>query len=143
MSARGCAVVLPNGQPCRATRLRDAETCVFHNTEHAGDVAKGRRLGGLHRRREQTLANAYEVRGLGDADAILRVLELAAFDTLTLEVSATRVRLLIAVCEAAMRLLGPGAFEERLAALEAAGRVEARPPVTGDGDDFGPTESGT
>ena len=143
MSTGACTAVLPNGQPCRATRLRDADYCVFHDTGHADDVAKGRRLGGLHRRREQTLAHEYAFRGLGDAEAILRLLEIAVYDTLAHEVSATRVRLLIAVAEAATRLLGPGAFEERLTALEAARGAEARPPVTGNGEDHGQPEAAT
>ena len=141
MSSGGCTVVLPNGQPCRATRLRDAATCVFHATEHAADVAKGRRLGGLHRRREQTLAYAFEFRGLGDAEAILRLLEIAAYDTLALEPSSTRVRLLIAVSEAATRLLGPGAFEERLTALETARKAGPPRSAAVDGEHPGPPES--
>jgi hypothetical protein len=122
MSARGCTATLPDGRQCRATVLRDAAFCVFHDPDHADEVAEARRLGGLHRRREQTLANAYEFRGLGDAEAIRRLLEIAAYDCLGQEPSATRVRLVVAVCEAATRLLGPGDLDKRPATLEAARR---------------------
>jgi len=141
MSSGGCSAVLASGLPCRATRLPDETTCLFHSDQHKDAVAKGRRRGGLHRRREQTLAHAFEFWGLGDAEAIRRLLEIGAYDALALEPSATRVRLIVAVCETAMRLLGPGEFEERLAALETARRVEAQRPVNDDGEDPGPPVS--
>jgi hypothetical protein len=143
MTAGGCTVILASGRPCRAVRLPDETTCLFHSDRHRDAVAQGRRRGGLHRRREQGLAHEYAFRGLGDAEAILRFLEIAAYNTLALEVSATRVRLIIALCETATRLLGPGAFEERLTALEAGRGAEARPPVTDDGEDHGQPEAAT
>lgn len=92
-------------------------------------MAEARRVGGLHRRRERTIATAYEFRGLGDADAIRRLFEIAAYDSLALEASVSRVRLLVAVGAAATRLLEVGELEARIAVLEAAFRAEARFPT--------------
>ena len=39
--------------------------CLFHSPDHEEEAAEARRLGGLRRRKEKTLAGAYEFRGLG------------------------------------------------------------------------------
>jgi len=142
MSAGGCAASLADGRPCRATRLRDGTTCVFHAPDHADKVADARRRGGRHRRREQAPTGPQQFRGLRDAEAIRQLLEVAAADTLALEASATRVRLIVAVCDAGMRLLGPGEIEQRLAALEAA-RREVDTRSVGDLGGLGLPESAT
>jgi hypothetical protein len=142
MSALGCAASLPDGRPCRAPRLRDGDLCVFHDPEHADKVAEARRRGGRHRRREQPSATNHAFRGLRDAEAIRYFLDVAASDTLALEPSATRVRLIVAVADAAIRLLGPGDLEQRLVALEAARREEDSCPV-GDLDGLTLPESAT
>jgi len=143
MSAGGCATSLPDGRPCRAPRLRDGATCVFHAPDHADKVAEARRRGGRHRRREQTPTGPQQFRSLRDAEAIRGLLELAARDTLALEASVVRVRLLVAVADAAARLLGPGDFEQRLAALEAARREADSRPVTNPGEGLGLREPAT
>ncbi len=123
MSARRCAFILPSGRPCRATPLRDADRCVFHDPGHADEVAEARRVGGLRRRRERTLAAAFDFGGLGDAESIRRLLEIAAFDSLNLEVSVPRARLLIATAVAATKLLEIQDLAERVATLEVAYRA--------------------
>ncbi len=134
---------MSDGRPCRATRLRDGDFCVFHDPAHADTLAEARRRGGRHRRHEQTLATTHNFRGLRDAEAVRGLLEVAASDTLGLEASATRVRLIVAVCEAATRLLEPGDFEQRLAALEAARREADSRPVTDTGEGLGLQEPAT
>ena len=142
MSALGCTASLSDGRPCRATRLREAPYCVFHDPARAETLAEARRRGGRHRRREQSSTTNHEFRSLRDAEAIRHFLDVAASDTLALEPSATRVRLIVAVADAATRLLGPGDVEQRLAALEAARREADSCPV-GDLDGFGLLESAT
>jgi hypothetical protein len=141
MSARGCPVILANGRPCRATPLRDATWCVFHDPAHAEEVAEARRLGGLRRRRERTLADAYDFTGLGEVESIRRLLEIAAFDTLNLEASVPRVRALIATATAATKLLEIRDLADRVAALEAAYRAgglhPTEPRTAGDLDELG------
>ena len=62
----------------------------MHAPEHAQDVAEARRLGGLRRRREVTVASAYDLNGINNAADVMRLLEIAAFDTLGLESSVAR-----------------------------------------------------
>ncbi len=100
--------------------LRDSDFCVFHDPEHAEAVQEGRRLGGLRRRREGTLAAAYDFDGLDTIKELRRLLEIAALDTLNLENSVARNRALISAVLVATKLLEVGEHEERLGAIEAA-----------------------
>ena len=100
---------------------------MFHSPEHQEEVAEGRKLGGLRRRREKTLASAYDIESLTSVAALRRLLEIAAFDTLALENSLPRSRTLVAVVTAGSKLLEVGELQARLAALEAAtGRDQRR-----------------
>jgi hypothetical protein len=100
--------------------LRDSDFCVFHDPEHAEAVSEGRRLGGLRRRREGTLAAAYDFDGLASVLELRRLLEIATLDTMSLENSVARNRTLIAAVQTGARLLEVGEHEDRLSALEAA-----------------------
>ena len=129
MQVRTCSGTTRDGGPCRATPLRGESTCVFHSTEHEEEVAEGRRLGGLRRRRERTLVQAYDIEGLGSVPALRRLLEIAALDVLSLENSLARSRTLVAIVTAGSRLLEAGELEARIALLESAlGRDPMRQP---------------
>lgn len=120
MLGPSCSGTTRDGGPCRATPLRDESTCVFHGTEHQEEVAEGRKLGGLRRRRERTLVHAYDIEGLASVAALRRLLEIAALDCLALENSLARSRTLVAIVAAGSRLLEVGELEARLTALESA-----------------------
>jgi hypothetical protein len=92
----------------------------MHDPELAAEVQEARRLGGMRRKREATVAGAYDFEGLTTVQEIRRLLDIAAFDTLGLENSLGRARTLIAVALAAGKLLEVGELEDRLASLEAA-----------------------
>lgn len=109
-----------NGDPCRATPMRDSDHCFLHSPEHVEEAAAARKLGGQRRRRESTLAGAYEVGSLDSVGGIRRVLEIVTFDGLGMEISVARGRLLIAATQALTKLLEVGELEERLTAVEAA-----------------------
>jgi hypothetical protein len=64
-------------------------------------VAEAQRLGGLRRKRERTVATAYDLAGLDDIGAVRRVLEIAVLDTLGLENSVARSRVLMGAVAAA------------------------------------------
>jgi hypothetical protein len=107
--------------------MRDQAYCLFHSPDHSAEAAEARRLGGLRRRRETTLAVAYDFAGLGSTESIGRIIEIATLDALGLENSIARCRVLIAAALAASRLLEVGELEARLAALEAAvGREQGK-----------------
>lgn len=120
MVRRRCAQEMPDGRLCQAPPGRDSALCFWHDPGKAEDLAEAQRLGGLRRRRERTLAAAYDVAGLGSIEAIRRILEIATLDALGLENSIARARVLIAAAVAAAKLLETGELEDRLAALEAA-----------------------
>ncbi len=120
MVGRTCAFELADGRHCRATPLRDGPACFWHAPEKEEEAAEARRLGGLRRRREKTVAGAYAFAGLGTIESIRRILEIATIDALGLENSIVRARVLISAALAAAKLLETGELEDRLATLEAA-----------------------
>jgi hypothetical protein len=92
--------------------------CYWHDPAHAEEAAQARKLGGQRRRRESTLAGAYDVEGLATIPQIRRVVEIATFDALGLDNSVQRGRLLIAAALAAMKLVEVGELEDRLQRIE-------------------------
>src|SRR5688500_853561 len=115
-----CSAMAASGRPCRAHSLRDGPFCRLHEPALAEDVAAGRRLGGLRRRREVAVASAFDFPGLNSADDVRRLLELATFDVLALDNSIGRARVLAHIANAATRALDVGVFEGRLDVLEQA-----------------------
>jgi hypothetical protein len=90
----------------------------MHAPEHAEEATEARRLGGLRRRREGTVAGAYEFGGLESVAGIRRLLEVAAVDTLGLDNSIARTLAYLAMVAA--KLLETGELEQRISSLEAA-----------------------
>lgn len=119
MATRFCKHRKDDGQPCRAPPLQDSDFCLFHSPDHAKETAEARRLGGLRRRKEKTVAGAYDIEGLDDVPKIRRLLEIAVLDTLSLENSVARSRTLAYLAQVALKTLEVGEFEARLEALEA------------------------
>ena len=120
VAERTCRGIGNRGERCRAQPSRDSDFCVFHDPAHAEAVAEGRRMGGVRRRREGTLAAAYNFDGLATVQELRRLLEIATLDSLNLDNSVPRSRVLIAAVLAGAKLLEVGEMEERLAAVEAA-----------------------
>jgi hypothetical protein len=119
MSHRRCKAIAHGGGPCQAPPLRDEDYCRMHSPAHAEAVADARRVGGQRRRREATVATAYDFEGFNSIEQIGRFLEIAAFDALSLDVSVPRVRAMTAIALAAAQLLEKGELADRLAAIEA------------------------
>ena len=76
--------------------------CLWHSPDHEEEAREARRLGGLRRKREKTVAGAYEVSGLATVEDIRRLLEIAVLDALGLDNSLARARVLIAAAGAAL-----------------------------------------
>ena len=100
--------------------MHDSSFCFWHSPEHAEEAAKARSLGGQRRRRESTLAGAYEIDALDSVAGIRRVLEIVTFDALGMEASTARLRVLIAAMQSATKLLETGELEQRLERVEQA-----------------------
>jgi hypothetical protein len=110
--------------------LRDRPYCFSHEPERAEEAAEARRLGGLRRRKEGTIAVAYDLPGLDSVAGIRRLLDIVVTDGVGLENGIVRLRVLISTATSATNLLKVGEFEDRLASLEAA--VGHRPAEPGD-----------
>jgi hypothetical protein len=100
--------------------LAESPFCWNHDPANAEPAAEARRMGGLRRRREGTVASAYDFEGLTSVTSIRRVLEIATLDALGLDNSISRARTLIAAAQAAAKLLETGELEERIKTLEGA-----------------------
>jgi hypothetical protein len=121
---------MPDGHACRAGPQRDRPFCFAHDPERAADAAEARRMGGLRRRKEGTIAVAYDLPGLDTVVGIRRLLDIVVTDGVGLDNGIPRLRVLISTAVAAMNLLKVGELEERLAALEAV--IGHRTPQAGD-----------
>lgn len=117
---------MPGGGRCGAPPGRDSALCFWHDPGKADDLAEAQRLGGMRRKRERTIAAAYDFAGLDSITAIRRILVVATTDAFSLENSIPRVRALISAALASAKLLETGEIEERLTALEAAVAPERR-----------------
>jgi hypothetical protein len=118
VARRSCAFVMPDGHACRAGPQRDRPFCFSHDPERTEEAAEARRLGGLRRRKEGTIAVAYDLPGLDTVVGIRRLLDIVVTDGVGLENGIARLRVLISASAAATNLLKVGEFEERLTALE-------------------------
>ena len=110
--------------------MKGEDYCFWHSPSHAEEVDEARRLGGLRRRKERTVAGAYEFGGLATISDIRRLLEVATIDTLSLENSVARSRTLAYLAQSALKCLEVGELEDRLALLEAAVRGREVSPVS-------------
>ena len=119
VAVRRCSETAANGRPCRATPLRDVPFCFWHAPGNEEEAAEARRLGGLRRRREKAVSGAYDFSGLGSVEEIRRIVEIATIDTLGLENSIARARVLIQAAMAAAKLLETGELQQRIELLEA------------------------
>jgi len=122
MSSR-CAGLQRDGRRCGAYPIRGEEYCLWHSPDHEEQAKEARRLGGLRRKREKTVAGAYDVTGLSTVEDIRRLLEIAVLDALGLDNSLARARVLITAAGAAAKLLEVGELQARVQALEAALRA--------------------
>ncbi len=120
MVIRTCRGLNQQQEPCRQAPLLGGDFCFWHSPDHKAEAAEAHRLGGLRRRREGALSGAYELDSLAWIPDLRRLLEIAAFDALSLENSIARVRVLTAIVQVGARLLETGELAERVTALEAA-----------------------
>jgi hypothetical protein len=118
VAKRACSAITAGGQQCNAVPLRDGTFCLWHDPAHADEVAEGRRLGGLRRRRETAVLGAYDFEGLGTVAQIRRLVEVAAIDVLSLENSVARARAIAYLAQIAAKLLEVGELEDRLGRIE-------------------------
>jgi hypothetical protein len=117
---RRCAYAKADGEACAMAPLHDRPYCFAHDPERAAEAAEARRLGGLRRRKEGTIAVAYDLPGLDTVAGIRRLLDIVVTDGVGMDNGIPRLRVLISTATAATNLLKVGELEERLSAVEAA-----------------------
>jgi hypothetical protein len=100
--------------------LHDRPFCFAHDPERATEAAEARRMGGLRRRKEGTIAVAFDLPGLDTVAGIRRLLDIVVTDSVGMENGIARLRVILAAASAATALLKVGELEDRLAVLEAA-----------------------
>jgi hypothetical protein len=120
LTKRRCAGVKADGQPCQMAPLHERPYCFAHDPERAAEAAEARRMGGLRRRKEGTIAVAYELPGLDTVAGIRRLVDIVVTDSVGMENGIARLRVILAAASAATALLKVGELEDRLAVLEAA-----------------------
>ena len=91
---RQCAFQTAKGNACRMAPLKDSEFCWVHSPDRIKEVQEARRLGGLRRKRESTISNAYHFESITSVEGIRRIVEIAILDTLAMENSISRNRTL-------------------------------------------------
>ena len=121
---RKCVFWSTTGKQCRAAPLKDGEFCLMHSPERIHEVQESRRLGGLRRKRESTISNAYQFKSLNNINGIRRVVEVAILDTLAMENSIPRNRTLATLVQVALHTLEVGDIEARIAALEEMAKIK-------------------
>src|SRR5450759_421567 len=100
VARRLCAFVMPNGRNCHAGPQRDQPDCFSHDPERAQDAAEARRLGGLRRRKEGTVAVAYDLPGLDSVAGIRRLLDIVVTDGLGLDTGSASRAVVTSCCPA-------------------------------------------
>src|ERR1035437_2106622 len=108
---RRCGGTKADGQPCQMAPLHERPFCFAHDPERATEAAEARRMGGLRRRKEGTIAVAFDLPGLDTVAGIRRLLDIVVTDSVGMENGIARLRVLISTAAAATNLLKVGEFE--------------------------------
>jgi hypothetical protein len=115
--------------------LSDSEFCWAHDPEHQEEAAAARRAGGQVKKKQGTLALAYDLNGVESIPDIRRWVELALFETLSLDNTVIRNRVILSGAQIAAKLHETGELATRLDAVEAVLKRQGEGPMP-----FGRTE---
>ena len=118
LEKRSCIANSAKGQPCQARPLRDGAYCFLHDPHRVEEAAEARRLGGLRRRREKTVTTTYALGGLDTLGDVRRLVQIAVLDSLALDNSSERSRLLLAAASTATKLLQLAELADQLATID-------------------------
>ena len=118
MSRRSCIGIKPNGEPCKAHPMTEADSCFLHHPDHKDQVDAMRRARGQRAKKEAALIVAYDLKPLDTPDGIRRVLEVAREKALSLPEGAEQCRALTYIAQVATSVYKADS-EKRVASLEA------------------------
>jgi hypothetical protein len=114
-----------------ASLPRAVPFCWVHDPDVSAEAAEARRLGGLRRRRERTLAVTYDLTGVSTPDELTRIVEIATHETLAERSSLARARTLLLAARTGLQVRIETVIEARLRTLEAAEAQKRATPATG------------
>ena len=109
--------------------LSDSEFCWAHDPEHQDEAAAARRAGGQVKKKQGTLALAYDLNGVETIPDIRRWVELAMFETLSLDNTVIRNRVILSGAQIAAKLHETGELADRVGALEAIVKRQGEGPA--------------
>jgi hypothetical protein len=113
-----CAALKGDGSPCQAQALKHGRYCFTHDPASGAPRAQAHKLGGQRRRVDHARDAPHtpgQVRTMAD---VLEILDYALAESLVLENSIARGRLLVALCGSYIETIKTGELETRLVALE-------------------------
>jgi hypothetical protein len=111
-----CKAINRDGQPCGAYALSGSDYCFMHDPSQAAKRAEARKLGGQRQRANHSGAVCpVTVQNMGD---VLALLDYSLAESLRLENSLARGRLLVSLAGAYIEALQVGELEARIEALE-------------------------
>lgn len=115
-----CKAQNASGQPCQAQAIKNSVFCFTHDAPSAAARQVARKRGGL-RRRVGHVGNSTDLpEQVKTIDDVLKVLNYALKESLPLENSVQRGRLIVSICGAFVEAIKTGELETRLAAIESA-----------------------
>jgi hypothetical protein len=118
-----CKAKTQNGQPCQAQSIKGSKFCFIHDPAQGVARAKARKRGG-ERRRVPHAGNPEIIPAqIRTIDDVLKVLDYALAESMPLENSIQRGRLIVAIAGAFIEAIKTGELESRLAAIEFALRA--------------------
>ena len=117
VTIRSCGAGKQDGSPCGSPPLVGGDFCYMHDPAHAQEMQEARRVGGLRKRRETTVAVAYEIDGVESVPQLRRVLEIVILDALGMDNTIARGRLLVSAVLAASKLTEIGEIADQFARL--------------------------
>ena len=114
-----CQANNEKGEPCQQAPLTGGDLCFWHDPAYEAQAAQARRSGGTTRAREHALRYIYQIEALDTHERILRLVDFATTELLSLENSVARNRALLSAAGTAADLLTAGALAEKLERIRA------------------------
>jgi hypothetical protein len=115
-----CKSKTTSGQACQAQAIKGSKFCFTHDPASGAARAKARRIGGQRNRSPHTGDPTTIPEKVRTIDDVLKVLDYALAETIPLENSIQRGRLIVAIAGAFIEAIKTGELESRLMAIESA-----------------------
>ena len=118
-----CKAKTVGGEKCRVPALKGSQFCFTHSPEVGAARAQARKRGGQRRRVPHAGNPETLPASVRTIDDVLKVLDYALAESMPLENSIQRGRLIVAIAGAFIEAIKTGELEQRLAAIEAALKI--------------------